>query len=190
MDIVVMDAPVVVASNDTIITMGDSLLIGAYGIPGGGIYTWTPSSSMNPLDGIGDTVMVGPVLSTYYVIQYDDGSYCYGYDTIYVEVIPVEYIDVPNAFSPNGDGIHDYLFVCGPGYNCDVAYAGEFIKSIRFKIYNRYGQMVFSTESTSEGWDGTFNGKQLDPGVFAWVLEYTFVSNKTGVKSGNVTLLR
>src|SRR5690606_31279313 len=64
-------------------------------------------------------------------------------------------IYLPNAFTPNGDGENDLLFV-----------RGNYITSIDFHIYNRWGQEVFSTTDQSTPWDGTFNGKKLQPDVF------------------------
>jgi gliding motility-associated-like protein len=90
-------------------------------------------------------------------------------------------ITAPNTFTPNNDGINDYFNVSVIGY----------IKFDYLKIYNRYGQIVFSTTSANENWDGKINGKRLDAGTYYWVFEATndyYHSNI--VKSGSITLLR
>ena len=66
---------------------------------------------------------------------------------------------LPNAFTPNGDGNNDTLFVRGPG-----------ISEVNLSIYNRWGELVFETKNKSEGWDGSFNEKEADPGVFVYYL--------------------
>ena len=59
-----------------------------------------------------------------------------------------------------------------------------------FTIYNRYGQKVFETKNTNLGWDGTHNGKELNPGVFVYYVEVTFLDGTTGELKGNVTLIK
>ena len=91
----------------------------------------------------------------------------------------VEGIGVPNVFSPNGDNFNDQLFVLGQG-----------IQSMKFTIYNRYGQQVFVTTDQQLGWDGTHNGKDINTGVFAWHLDYTLISGESGTLKGNVTVIK
>ena len=88
-------------------------------------------------------------------------------------------IGVPNTFSPNGDNNNHILYVDGYG-----------ITTMIFRIYNRYGQLVFETNDQSIGWNGTFNQEELNPATFAWTLEYVLVSGESGKKNGNVTLLK
>ncbi|MCB0700614.1 MAG: PKD domain-containing protein [Chitinophagales bacterium] len=87
--------------------------------------------------------------------------------------------DVPNAFSPNGDGENDILYVRGSG-----------IETLDFRIYNRWGQLVFETSDQSKGWDGTFNNKEQPMEAYAFVLNVTFIDGTTFAKKGNITLLR
>ena len=100
-------------------------------------------------------------------------------DTVHINVLFEDMIDVPNGFSPNSDGNNDFLFVKGEG-----------IVSMNFVIYNRYGQKVFQTNDQTEGWDGTFKGAPENPGVFAWYLDYTLIDGTTSFMKGNVTLLK
>jgi gliding motility-associated-like protein len=88
-------------------------------------------------------------------------------------------MDVPNAFSPNGDGNNDILFVRGAA-----------ILTMNFKVYNRWGQKVFESGSLEYGWDGNFNGQPAPTEGYAYLLEVTFTDGVTGQKKGNVTLLR
>jgi gliding motility-associated-like protein len=86
----------------------------------------------------------------------------------------------PNAFSPDGDGINDLFKISGQG-----------MIDFQIEIYNRWGQMVYKSNDLSNGWDGTFKGKNLPTGTFV----YKIKTSKYGVeqklvKSGTVALVR
>lgn len=106
-----------------------------------------------------------------------DTSHCYMIDDL-IDNYSYD-IGVPQAFSPNGDGNNDILYVKGDGIN-----------TLTFKVYNRYGQLVFSSNSQTIGWNGNFKGKEENPGVFVWVLECEFVDGIKANRKGNITLLR
>jgi gliding motility-associated-like protein len=93
------------------------------------------------------------------------------------DIVPV--VDLPTAFTPNGDHINDILFVRGAA-----------IASMDLKIFNRWGENVFETTDQNVGWDGTFNGKPQEMDAFAYVLNVTFFDGTTVLKKGNVTLIR
>ena len=89
---------------------------------------------------------------------------------------------MPNAFTPNGDGIDD-IFRIPP----QVAPAT--IKS--FSVFNRWGQKIFYTENGGKGWDGTLNGQMQPEGSYVWMIQYTdAVTNKFETASGTVILIR
>lgn len=88
-------------------------------------------------------------------------------------------IDVPTGFTPNGDGSNDILYVRGTA-----------VASMNFKVYNRWGQLVFESDNLDKGWDGTFNGKPHEMDAFAWTLVATFIDGTSVSKTGNVTLMR
>ncbi len=92
------------------------------------------------------------------------------------KVVPV--IDVPNAFTPNGDGINDKVFVRGYGINKMV-----------WKIYNRWGVLVFQTTNRNEGWDGTYKGSIQPTEVYHYVLDAEFSDGVKYQKKGDITLL-
>lgn len=87
--------------------------------------------------------------------------------------------DVPNAFTPNGDGINDFVTVKGFG-----------IQKMDWRIYNRWGQMVYQSGSTGLGWDGRYQGALQPQEVYAYVLSITFSDGTTYRKKGDITLLR
>ena len=87
---------------------------------------------------------------------------------------------LPNTFTPNGDGQNDLLHVMGPG-----------ISSVKvFRIFNRWGELVFETRDMNEGWNGTYKGEKLNPGVFVYYLEVECIDFRTTMKKGDITLLR
>jgi gliding motility-associated-like protein len=88
-------------------------------------------------------------------------------------------IDVPTGFSPNGDGVNDILYVRGAA-----------VEKMNFKVFNRWGELLFETNDMAHGWDGNFKGKLQEMEAYAWTLKATFVDGSTAEKSGNVTLLR
>ncbi len=91
------------------------------------------------------------------------------------------YIDVPNAFTPNRDGLNDFLYPLN-------AYKAN---DLLFRVYNRVGQMIFETRDWNRKWDGRFKGQGADPGTYVWILTYTDAdSGKNVVKKGSTILLR
>jgi len=93
------------------------------------------------------------------------------------EIEPIA--DVPTAFSPNGDGVNDILYVRGPG-----------ILNVDLKIYNRWGQLVFQAQDKSVGWDGTYKGEPQPAEAYLYVLRVTLREGGTVEKEGSITLLR
>lgn len=87
--------------------------------------------------------------------------------------------DVPTAFSPNGDGSNDVLYVRGAA-----------METLDFRVYNRWGEMVFQTANENIGWDGKYKGKPAEIDAYAFVLYVSFIDGTSLRKTGNVTLVR
>jgi gliding motility-associated-like protein len=96
-----------------------------------------------------------------------------------IKVVGNCYIAVPNAFTPNGDGLNDYLYPTN-------AYKA---KDLMFKVFNRFGQLVFSTANWQTKWDGNFKGQQADPGAYVWLLQYTLIDSGQKVEQKGSTIL-
>ncbi|MCB9282818.1 MAG: gliding motility-associated C-terminal domain-containing protein [Lewinellaceae bacterium] len=145
-------------------------------------YLWWPDGSILTSPAIYNPVAEPDSTTTYY-IQIEDQFGCRGLDSVTVVVLtpPCEppYIFVPTAFTPNGDGENDVLYV--RGNSIDVVY---------FAVYSRWGQKVFETTDLSVGWDGTFKGEPLAPDVFGWYLKVKCFNGDDFFDKGNVTLLR
>lgn len=95
--------------------------------------------------------------------------------TIYVNC----QIDVPNAFTPNADTRNDLL------YPLNAIKAEE----LDFKVYNRWGQLIFHTNNWKKGWDGTYNGKEQPAGTYVWTLQYLHRDTKQLIKKKGTSLL-
>jgi gliding motility-associated-like protein len=94
------------------------------------------------------------------VVQNDLG--CFDTAINNIRVLKSCYIAVPNAFTPNGDGLNDFLYPLN-AYKAD---------NLNFKVYNRLGQLVFESHDWTRKWDGTIKGEPQDAGIFVWVLQY------------------
>lgn len=173
--VVVNALPVVNAGPDVTINVGEVTTLVPSGPPGN--YVWTPNTGLSC-----DVCLnpnASPLVTTEYLLTVTDANGCSGWSTVTVFVNVEEGIGVPNAFSPNGDGFNDVLYVKGNG-----------IESMIFTVYNRYGQQVFTSNDQTVGWDGTFNGKKLNPGVFVYVVSYNFFGGERQELKGNVTLVK
>lgn len=93
------------------------------------------------------------------------------------------YIDIPNAFTPNGDGENDYFF--------PRQLLSKSLKRFKMQIFNRWGQVIFeTTRIDGRGWDGTFNSKAQPLGVYIYLIEAEFENGRAERYKGNVTLIR
>ena len=113
----------------------------------------------------------------FYVKSFSEEG-CTDFDTVRIEVINPGFF-VPTAFSPNEDGINDFFQI----YQNDI-------QLVNFCVYSRWGEKVFETQDLNMGWDGTFKGKKLQPGVFIYTIEYKDSISKTKLLKGNFTLLK
>lgn len=106
---------------------------------------------------------------------------CFGEDDIKVMVFTTAPdIFVPSAFSPNGDGLNDVLRPVGVGIS----------KIDMFRIYNRWGQLVFSATDAERGWDGTVNGRIQTTGNFVYMVQGVDYTGRTIVKKGIITIIQ
>jgi gliding motility-associated-like protein len=96
-----------------------------------------------------------------------------------VAAVVIPLFDVPNAFSPNGDGRNDILEVRAFG-----------VSRFNFRIFNRWGQLVFESNDPNTGWDGRFRGALQPMDAYAYTISITFSDGTGASRSGNITLLR
>jgi gliding motility-associated-like protein len=170
------------AGNDTIIEAGVSVPINVNNIPVGSTVVWSPTAGLSCTNCANPTAT--PQVSTDYVITVTDSNGCTDSDTLRIAILyrcigSESEIEIPNAFSPNGDGNHDVLYMEAEG-----------ITGIEWKMYNKWGELVWETQSIGEGWDGKQNGKPLDAAVFVYYLKVTCATGEEFMLKGNVTLIK
>ena len=89
------------------------------------------------------------------------------------------YIAVPGAFTPNKDGVNDYLYPLNAYKATDLL----------FRVYNRFGQMIFESRDWTKKWDGTFKGQAVDPATYVWILHYTDTDTGKRIEQKGTTIL-
>jgi gliding motility-associated-like protein len=163
----VLPSPIVNLGNDTIINAGEQLILDAQN-PGAS-YFWST----------GDTTrsIIAGSNQTYWVDVSKDG--CSAFDTIFIDEYPPCILAVPTAFSPNGDGQNDILYVRGDDY-----------KEFELMIFSRWGELVFQTSDNSIGWDGTFKGQAQAVDAYNYVLKGVCLNGQITMTKGTITLIR
>ena len=164
------------AGNDTSVVIGQPLQLNAQG---GQLFQWTPPDFLsndgisNPIARLNNDIKFTVKVST------PEG--CFAYDEVNVKVYKTTpEIFVPTAFTPNGDGLNDNLVPIPVG-----------IVSIEyFKVYNRYGELVFSTSSIGKGWNGVYRGREQGNESFVWQVLGKDYLGKPFYKKGQSTLIR
>ena len=137
---------------------------------------WTPDTYLDCSNC--DTPISTPGDDITYFIAVTDSLGCSVEDTIVVTVIYYP-LFIPNGFSPNNDNENDILYIRGGG-----------VASIQMHIFDKWGSLVFETLDTETGWDGTFNGKPVNTGVYVYRMDATLKNGEILMKTGNITLFR
>lgn len=126
-----------------------------------------------------------PFFDNTYQLFVSDENGCEASDEIRITVNKFRGVYAPTAFSPNNDDNNDRFFLQGRSY----------VKINYLNIYDRWGNLVFNKENhfineSKQGWDGTFQGKVLNPAVFVWTAELEYLDGVVEFKSGEVNLFR
>ncbi|HYV94697.1 MAG TPA: gliding motility-associated C-terminal domain-containing protein [Chitinophagales bacterium] len=165
-----------ITTPDTVIYFGTGAQL--YSI-GGQNYQWLPPDFLN------NTTIFNPFSSPTQSIKYyvnattSDGCKLSDSVTITVEEDPL--VVCPNAFTPNADGTNDYF---------QPLIFGMFQTEL-FDVFNRWGQLVYTTNDATKGWDGRYNGRESELGVYVYYLKgKSMTTGKKYFLKGNVTLIR
>lgn len=162
--------------SDTSLVEGETMQLQA---SGASTYLWSPdkwltnANAPNPVTAPDDDI-------TYLVIGTDENG-CRGTDSIHIRVFRLDPdMYVPTAFTPNGDGNNDVIRPILLG-----------MRSLNyFKVFNRFGEMMFYTTEKEKGWDGFYKGKPQDPATFVWMAEGVTYKGQKKTKKGYVVLIR
>lgn len=165
---------------DQTISFGESVTLTTTGPTAS--YVWTPPTALS------STTVKSPVArpkeSILYIVTATDANNCKSADSVLITVIPPEDVNdiyVPSAFTPNNDGKNDIIRPFLPrAYNL-----------LEFSIFNRWGQRIYSTSQTYEGWNGKLNDVLQDSGVYVWMIRAVeTASGKRQERKGTFVLLR
>ena len=146
---------------------------------GGTFYEWSSPSA----------TILNPTLKNPFVVLNNDANFylkvsdpigCEGFDSVFVKVYSGPQYYMPNAFSPNGDGLNDVFRAIPVGIS----------NTTYFRVFNRYGELMFETNQWLKGWDGTYKGKPQPSGAYVWSIKGTDKDKKVVELQGSVMLIR
>ena len=175
---------IVSLGNDLEIDLGDEITLHAQVNITDVTYEWSPA--IDSLCNDCSSIDVVPTESGIYSVIITDQFDCTEVADVYVDVLKKRNVYIPNAFSPNGDGINDFF----------MPYTGKDVFKINeFRVFDRQGNNVFyaadfAPGDFASGWDGIFRGQIMQPGVFAWFASVEFIDGVQEVFKGDVTLVR
>ncbi|MEP7166242.1 MAG: T9SS type B sorting domain-containing protein, partial [Ferruginibacter sp.] len=145
----------------------------------GGIqYLWSPATSLN------NSQIANPLATltqdTRFVLMVIDEIGCKDYDTVNIRVFNGPTFYVPTAFTPNGDGLNDIFRPTSVG-----------ISSLEyFRVYNRYGELLYETSEITKGWDGRYKGVNQNIGTYVWAIRGVDRKGELKTMKGYVVLIR
>ena len=164
--------------NDTSIIIGDTISLNNFS-KNIGSYYWSPNQALSCTNCA--STLATPLKSTYYTLTISDTAQCFEISkTIFIDVMQKYSVDVPTAFTPNGDGVNDKIYVKGWGIQ----------ELLFFKIYNRYGELIFSSNNLYHGWDGKFRGQPQPIETYRYNVAVKTFDGNILRKSGTIKLLR
>jgi gliding motility-associated-like protein len=144
-------------------------------------FSWTPLSSVNTPTTA--STMVNPKTTTTYTVKVTDQYGCEDTTSVTVTVLVPQcaepYVFIPRAFTPNGDGLNEKVFV-----------RGEYLVEMEFVVYNRWGEQVFLTKDRTEGWDGKHKGAAVCPDVYGYYVKGKCKKGEDFFIKGNITVLK
>jgi gliding motility-associated-like protein len=170
---------------DLTIELGDTVQLNPSVHPAGLSFVWEPSPSLSCLDC--ENPLAFPQQTTDYTVTASDPNGCEKTATQRVFVDKSRGVYVPNAFSPNGDGLNDFFMIYSDGRS---------VKEVKsFLVFSRWGESIyqgyhFQPDDPAFSWDGLHKGKELDPAVFVWFADIEFIDGVSQVFKGDVTLAK
>lgn len=182
--VVVKPRIVVFAGNDTSVVANQPLqLTASVSDPTADNFNWSPALGLSATGIYNPVATLSPEMGTSitYVVRATNPEGCFGEDNIKVTIFRTgPEIFVPTGFTPNGDGLNDRIFPICVG-----------VQSLTFfRIFNRWGQLVFSTNQMGAGWDGRLGGQLQGTGNYVFMVEGVDYNGEKIFKKGNLMLIR
>jgi gliding motility-associated-like protein len=141
--------------------------------------TWTPAAGLSCTDCQAPTA--APFTTTQYQVSVTTDSGCVATAQVLVTVLPQHQLYVPNAFTPNNDGINDYWEAFG--YKQTWVY-------VQAQVYDRWGEKIYESNDINFQWDGTYKGTLVQPGDYVYTFKVAFVDGYVISNKGTITVIR
>ena len=148
-------------------------------VTGAMTYTWMPNDYYISNPNISNPI-IDPLHDTIYYVYGTDANACVNYDSVIVRINPLADIQIPSAFTPDGDGKNDVF----------QFFYFDLQTFVAFNIYNRYGQKVFAGTNFGDSWDGKFKGKLQEAGSYVYNIEVIDFDDNVIRKMGSLNLIR
>lgn len=175
--VTVIPKPIITATyHDTTIKIGESIILSA---TGGVDYNWDPIVRINNHETASPTV--NPIKPTMYHVTGRNEMGCPNYDSVWVNIDYNGNLFIPNAFTPNGDGLNDEFGIMNIAFE----------KLHNFQIFDRYGKEVFQTQDWNKKWNGKYNDADDAPnGVYFYHIQIGQYNSEMKTYKGDVSLIR
>jgi len=169
--------PMVETRSDTSIYYGASVVL-LSSVTHGMYYLWSPINGLNNPNI--KSPIATPEVTTIYTLMGIDSNQCKNKDSVKITVMDNIPVFIPSAFTPNGDGRNDVFHV----KNLSIQRVSE------FRVFNRWGQEIFSTSGNDKGWDGTYKGVEQPTDVYNYLIRIASPDGHSDTYKGDVTLIR
>ncbi len=168
------------ASPSTEINLGEEVQLSATAnVDHNNTYSWTPA--LNTMCSNCASTKAVPTHDTHYTVTVVDANGCTATDTTSVSVNSITDVFIPNAFTPNNDGNNDVYQLEG-----DL----NTIEYLDFKVFNRWGELVFESMDHHFHWDGNYKGQPVDRGVYIYTMKVVFINGYSRDYKGSITVLK
>jgi gliding motility-associated-like protein len=169
---------IILQPGDTSVIIGETVLMHADSL-NDVTYSWSPADWLSCYTCA--STVAQPLQSTVYTLTVEDTNHCFSKTyNLHIEVREEFSLEVPTAFTPNGDTENDVVYVKGWGIK----------KLVEFRIYNRWGNEVFFSDDLNRGWDGIYKGKIQNIDTYVYTVTVELYNGSLRTKKGTISLLR
>lgn len=167
--------PIINAGRDTLINIDESIVLHGTGDV---VVGFLSENGESLKCNFCPEVLVKPMNTTCYKLKGENSHHCIAYDEVCVTVKKDWEVYIPNTFTPNEDGDNEFFLPIGYG-----------VKDIKLLIFDRWGKQIFKSTESQKGWDGKFEGKMCEQGIYVYLAEITTIAGFVKNKVGHVSLL-
>ncbi|MBL7912153.1 MAG: gliding motility-associated C-terminal domain-containing protein [Bacteroidia bacterium] len=166
--------PKVFAGRDTVFNLKEPMIITAVG---DGVLKWISGDDISCADC--PSTQIFPIKNSCYVIEAINGYGCRATDEVCIDVSRENVLYIPNAFTPNGDGLNDEFYVSGFGFS-----------DLTLEIFDRWGEKLFTSTDITHRWNGRYKGQDCQVATYTYKLTYNTFGSKTTTRTGHINLIR